>query len=99
MNLFLFNMITGIILFTCLTIVNVGCMWVLKVMLDEVFTDDVMQKVRKWYGNSLGKTACRTEETSERVVCDTDRSGESLQERRDQPTEVHGSEEETSEGA
>ena len=99
MNLFLFNMITGIILFTCLAIVNVGCMWVLKVMLDEVFTDDVVKKVRKWYGSSLGKTACRTEEASERVVCDTDRSGESIQERRDQSTEVHGSEEETSEGA
>lgn len=98
MNLFLFNMISGIILFTCLAIVNVGCMWVLKVMLDEVFTDDVVKKVRKWYG-TLERSACRTEKTCERVVCDTDRSGESIQERRDQPTEVHGSQEETRKGA
>ena len=79
----MFKAIAGVILFTCLTIVNIGCLWVLKIMLNELITDDITEKVRKWYGTAMERIPKRIKESCKRMDSCTDRDSESIHEWRD----------------
>ena len=83
MIVFLFKSILGIILFTCLMIVNVGCLWVLKIMLDELITDEFIKKARKLYGNAVERLPSRIKEIGKRLDSVPDSDSESISEWRD----------------
>ena len=83
MLIFMFKAIAGVILFTCLMIVNVGCLWVLKVMLDELITDEFVKKVRKLYGTAVERLPSRIKEIGQRMDSVPNNDSESIHEWRD----------------
>ena len=76
----MFKAIAGVILFTCLTIVNIGCLWVLKIMLNELITDDITEKVRKWYGTAMERMPSRIKKIGKRLDSVPDSDSESISE-------------------
>ena len=83
MIVFLFKSIMGIILFTLLMATFVGSLWVLKVMLDELITDEFVKKARKLYGNAVERLPSRIKEIGKRLDSVPDSDSESISEWRD----------------
>ena len=83
MILFTIKAIFGLILFTCLMIVNVGCLWVLKVMLDELITDEFVKKARKLYGTAMERMPKRIKKLGQRLDSVPNSDSESIHEWRD----------------
>ena len=61
---FMFQSLLGVLLFTALMIVLLGCEWVLKILLDELFDDSTFERLIGWAKEKSWKH-CSKEEKEE----------------------------------
>ena len=102
MIVFMFKAILGFILFTCLMIVNVGCMWVLKIMLNELLKDRFVEVLERWVKsgrNIVEGLRTETEGVGIRMAEDTNNDSQGISQGKHQSAEVHCPEEEIGAGA
>ena len=102
MIIFMFKAILGFILFTCMMIVQVGCLWVLKIMLNELLTDKFVEILERWVKNGrsiVEGLRQQNEKTGIPVATDTVNDSPRISQGKHQQAEVHCPEEEAGEGA